>query len=144
MQHYSFVINLRIWHPNIDPALITAKLGLKPIVQHHAGLPRTTPKGRALGGTYSESHWNADPFEHGEYKSTEESVEDVLMSVVELLAPHKAFLHLLKSQGARLHLQVSTHSNKNYALVFDPELLAGCASIGLCLVHDTYPYPQNW
>jgi len=30
MQRYSFSIALRIWHPNIDPAIITGKLGLQP------------------------------------------------------------------------------------------------------------------
>lgn len=144
MQNFSFVVAIRIWHPGIDPVIISAKLGLVPWQQSRAGEPRVTPKGRPLGGIYAESHWSADPFSHGEYLSQEDSVEDVLMDVVEHLAPHKAFLLLLREQGARLHLQVSTHSNRNYALVLAPELLAQCAQLGMCFVHDAYPYPQNW
>lgn len=74
----------------------------------------------------------------------EDQVEDVLASVIALLEPQKAFLLLLGEQGARMHLQVSTHSNRNYALVFSPTLLRECAALGLSLVHDAYPYPQNW
>ena len=144
MQNFSFVVAIRIWHPSIDPAVISTTLGLAPRHQSKAGEPRVTPKGRPLGGTYAESHWSADPFARGEYLSHEDRVEDVFMDVVEFLAPNKAFLLSLREQGARLHLQVATHSNRNYALVFAPELLAQCAQLGICLVHDAYPYPQNW
>ena len=119
-------------------------LGLSPRHESRAGDPRITKKGRALGGVYAESHWAGDPFNHGEYQSHEDSVEDVFADVVELLAPHRAFLASLRAQGGRLHLQVSTHSTRNYALVFPPELLLAASQLGLCLVHDAYPYPQNW
>jgi hypothetical protein len=144
MQNFSFVVAFRIWHPDIDPDVISQTIGLTPRYSSRAGQPRTTSKGRALGGTYAESHWAVDPFGRGEYLSHEDSVEDVLADVVDLLAPHREFLLALREQGARLHLQVSTHSNRNYALVFSPALLSSLAELGLCLVHDAYPYPQNW
>ena len=144
MQNFSFVVALRVWHPRIDPAVISATLGLPPSRQSKAGEPRVTPKGRSLQGSYAESYWSADPFGRGEYRSHEDKVEDVFMDVVETLAPHKDFLLSLRDQGARLHLQVSTHSNRNYALVFAPDLLSKCADLGICLVHDAYPYPQDW
>lgn len=109
-----------------------------------AGEGRTTRKGRALGGLYAESYWHADPFDRGEYQSHEDAVEDVLFDVLDRLTPHKSFLLLLVDQGARAHLQVSTHSNRNYALELPPALLLLCAQLGLCLVHDAYPYPKNW
>lgn len=144
MQNFSFVVALRIWHPSIDPELISATLGLVPRYQSKVGEPRVTSKGRPLGGVHAESHWSTDPFEHGEYQSREDQVEDIFLDVLELLAPRKAFLRLLRDQGARMHLQVSTHSNRNYALVFPPELLLQCSELGLSLVHDAYPYPQDW
>jgi hypothetical protein len=144
MQSFSFVVAFRIWHPNIDPDVISETIGLTPRHKSKAGQPRATPKGRPLGGIHAESHWSVDPFAHGEYLSHEDRVEDVLTDVLELLAPHKSFFLSLREQGARLHLQVSTHSNRNYALVFSPELLSQCVELGLCLVHDAYPYPQSW
>ena len=144
MQDFSFVVALRIWHPDIDPDVISATLGLMPRHQSRAGEPRTTSKGRLLGGVHAESHWSTDPFDHGEYLSHEDQVEDIFFDVLEVLEPRKEFLCALRDQGARLHLQVSTHSNRNYALVFAPELLRRCSELGLSLVHDAYPYPQNW
>ena len=144
MQNFSFVVALRIWHPSIDPELISATLGLVPRHQSRVGEPRVTAKGHPLGGVYAESHWSTDPFDHGEYLSHEDQVEDVLFDVLKLLAPKREFLRLLGEQGARMHLQVSTHSNRNYALVFPPKLLLQCSDLGLSLVHDAYPYPQSW
>ena len=130
MQNFSFVVALRIWHPNIDPELISATLDLVPKHQSRFGEPRVTAKGHALGGVYAESYWSADPFGRGEYLSLEDQVEDVFFDVLEVLAPKREFLSLLREQGARLHLQVSTHSRRNYALVFPPDLLLQCSSLG--------------
>ena len=144
MQRYSFSIALRIWHPNIDPAVITGKLGLPSKYSATAGQPRQTPNRRPLSGAHAESYWHSDPFERGEYSSTDEIAEDALAEVLEVLNPHKQFLLLLREQGARLHLQVSSFSGRNYALELSPQFLAGCAELGLSVVHDVYPYAQNW
>jgi hypothetical protein len=144
LQRYSFSVELRIWHPTIDPAIITGKLGLKPKYTSMAGDPRQTPQGRPLGGTYAESYWHADPFERGEYSSTDDLAEDALASVVETLDPSKQFLLLLREQGARIHLQVSSFSGRNYAIELSPQFLLSCANLGISVVHDVYPYAQNW
>lgn len=144
MQNYSFSIALRIWHPNIDPAVISRILGLKAKYSGIAGAQRTTPQGRKLSGTYAESYWHSDPFGRGEYISTDELAEDALASVIEILSPKKSFLLLLREQGARIHLQVASFSHRNYALELSPTFLASCAELGLSLVHDVYPYAQRF
>jgi DNA modification methylase len=144
MQRYSFTISLRIWHPSIDPAMITGTLGLPAQHSATAGQPRKTPKGHALDGVHAESYWHSDPFERGEYSSTDESAEDALAEVLQVLKPNGSFLVLLRNQGARIHLQVSSFSGRNYALELSPEFLAGCAELGISVVHDVYPYAQNW
>lgn len=144
MQRYSFSIALRIWHPNIDPSVITGKLGMPSKYSAIAGQARQTPNGHPLSGTHAESYWHSDPFERGEYSSTDEIAEDALADVLAVLRPNKQFLLLLREQGARLHLQVSSFSGRNYALELSPEFLAGCAELGLSVVHDVYPYAQNW
>lgn len=109
-----------------------------------AGSPRQTPKGQQLGGVYSESYWHTDPFNRGEYLSADEIAEDVISDVLELVRPHKQFFLLIQEQGGRLHLQVNSFSKRNYALVLPPKLLVEMAELGLCFVHDVYPYEQNW
>ena len=144
VQRYSYSIALRIWHPSIDPAQITANLGLKPKCTNTAGQPRRTPKGRPLDGTYAESYWSADPFDRGEYSSTDDLAEDALAEVLEVLAPHKVFLLSLRESGARIILQVSSFSGRNYAVELSPALLAQSADLGLSIAHDVYPFAQHW
>lgn len=143
MQSYSFSVALRIWHPNIDPEVISRNLGLNAKHAAMAGTERTTPKGRKLGGVHAESYWHSDPFEIGDYASTDDLAEDVLASVAEVLAPKKSFLLLLREQGARLHLQVASFSHRNYAVELSPEFLRGCGELGLSVVHDVYPCAQG-
>lgn len=143
MQSYTFSVALRIWHPTADPDVISRTLGLKANYSAMAGAERTTPKGRKLAGTHAESYWHSDPFDRGEYSSTDDLVEDVLADVMELLLPKKAFLSLLREQGARVHIQVSSFSNRNYAFELSPTLLATCSELGVSIVHDVYPCRQG-
>lgn len=143
MQLYSYSLALRIWHPSIDPAVISRKLSLLPKHTSTAGRPRQTPNGRVLGGNYAESFWHSDPFALGEYSSTDDAAEDALAEVTKVLQPHKPFLLLLREQGARLHLQISSFSKRNYALELSPDFLAECSALGLSIVHDVYPCTQN-
>jgi hypothetical protein len=144
MQPYSFSVALRVWHPDIDPAVITAEVGFEPKTSWRAGEARCTPKGTALTGTRSESYWTSDPFNAGGYDSSDRVAEDVLSEVLDVLGPRKPFLLLLRQQGARIHIQVSSFSTNNYALELPPEILARSAELGASIVHDVYPYAQDW
>lgn len=144
MQRYSFTVALRIWHPSIDPALISGNLGLKPQRLCQAGEARRTPKGTLLTGAYPESYWHCYPFDVREYSSTDQIAADVLTDVLEILEPHKPFLLLLREQGARIHLQVSSFSARNYALELSPHMLLRSAELGISIVHDVFPSAQNW
>ena len=144
MQSYSFSIAVRIWHPSMDPQEISAALGMRAKHSAISGSQRITPNGRALGGVHAESYWHSDPFERGEYASTDDLAEDVLIDVLQLLRPHKDFLVGLKQQGARLHLQVSSFGTRNYALELPSEALAQFSELGLSFVHDIYPCAQGF
>jgi hypothetical protein len=143
VQLYSYSLALRIWHPSIDPVVITKKLSITPKHAYMAGRPRQTPNGRLLGGNHAQSYWHADPFAAGEYSSTDEIAEDALADVTKALQPHRHFLLLLREQGARLHLRISSFSRRNYALELSPDFLAECSALGLSIVHDVYPCSQN-
>jgi len=144
MQRYSYAIDIRIWHPSIKPEELTRVLGMQPSTFFEAGQPRKTPKGTPLEGVYRESYWNADPFDRGEYSSTDDLAEDALSEVLQLIEPHKAYLQKLRTEGARILIQVSSFSGRNYAFEFSPELLGKFAALGVGFAHDVYPYAQNW
>jgi hypothetical protein len=76
MQRYSYTIQLRIWHPALDPAIITGTFGMQPHVSAKVGEPRRTPKGKPLSGTHTENYWSAVPFDRHDYLSTDDVAED--------------------------------------------------------------------
>lgn len=139
MQNYSYWLDIRIWHPSIDPDEITRTLGITPDRTMRMGEKRMTPKGQLLDGMNRETYWVADPFGRGECLSTDYLIEDLLLETVEVLSPHKAFLLRLREEGGRIHLMVSSFSARNYAFEVPPVLLRQCADLGLSLVHDVYP-----
>lgn len=139
MQNYSFSMALRIWHPAMDPAEITAELGLQPERTMRAGERRMTPKGQLLDGLYAESYWCADPFNRGEWLSTDDAIEDLVAEILMVLEPHRTFLHRVRAEGGRIHLQVSSYSPRNYTFELPPEMLLRCGGLGLSIVHDVYP-----
>jgi hypothetical protein len=67
-------------------------------------------------------------------------IEDALVEVLQLLEPNKAFLLKLRSDGARVMIQVSSFGSRNYAFELSPELMSRYADIGVSLAHDVYPY----
>ncbi len=103
-------------------------------------MQRQTPKGQLLDGKYSESYWSADPFERGEYLSTDDLLEDAMAEVFDVLAPHTQFLLMLREQGARIHLSASSYGNRNYAVELSPQFMLRCAGLGISFVLDVYPH----
>ena len=144
MQRYSYIIRLRIWHPFIDPKMITRVLGMDPTNQSEAGQPGKTPKGRSLEGVYHESYWSADPFKRGEYSSTDDLIEDALADVLQAIEPHQTFFQNLRTEGGRIIVEVCSFSGRNYAFELSPEILSKLVTLGVSFVHDVYPYAQNW
>lgn len=144
MQTYSFVVSLRIWHPFIDPDDISSKLSVQPSAHFRAGERRQTPKGQLLDGNWPESYWNADLLSYGECLSHNRTIETVVADYIETLRPHQPFLLQLRTDGGRVLIQASSHSKRNYALEFSPDMLSALCSLGVGFAHDVYPYPQNW
>ena len=139
MQNYTFTMSLRIWHPGMDPAEITAALGLQPVRTMRAGERRMTPKGQLLDGLNAESYWCADPFQRGEWLSSDDTIEDLVAETLGWVEPHRAFLLRVRDEGGRMILWVSSYSPRNYTFELPPELLVRCGSLGLGFVHDVYP-----
>lgn len=137
MKLYSHILDLRIWHPTLDPDTVTHTLGIEPQHAWRAGDPRRTPKGTVLGGTRSTGYWAANPFDYGWRDSTDALVEDALEELVTYLEPHREFLSEL-AQNGEVRIWASTSSNRNYTLDLAPSMLARIASLGASITHDVY------
>ena len=140
MQHYSYIITLRIGHPTLDVDLVSQTLGLEPNVSWRAGDPRKTPRGTPLDGARREGYWTADPFAYGWRESTDALIEDALQEFVTFLEPHHQFLKKISEDGY-VRIWIGSHSNRNYAFELAPGVAARLASLGATLIHDVYQGP---
>ncbi|HTJ63909.1 MAG TPA: DUF4279 domain-containing protein [Alphaproteobacteria bacterium] len=141
MQKYSYYLDLRIWHPSISPDEITRELGIQPKYAWQAGQRRKTPKGTLLDGVYRESYWSTDPFGDGEISSSAYEAEDRATELLDILEPRRDVLLRLKSEGARIFLQISPYSNRMYGFEFSPDFLARCAGLGITLAFEIHSTP---
>jgi hypothetical protein len=143
MQLYSHSLLIRIWHPNVEPSLISKALGMESGRSWRAGDPRTTPRGTPLQGRNAESYWSADPFAYGWRPSTDSTLEDALSELIKALRLHKEFLQNLVSGGGRVLVHASSQGRRNYAVELSPALLGQLAELGVSLAHDVYSVPQG-
>jgi Domain of unknown function (DUF4279) len=137
MQLYSHIVDLRIWHPALNPDVVTQTLGLQPHSSWRAGDPRKTPKGTLLEGTRLTGYGSSKPFSYGWRESTDALVEDALEELVTFLEPHRDFLARIGASGC-VRIWASTCSKRNYAFDLAPEMLSGIASLGAAFTHDVY------
>lgn len=144
MQRYIYAIALRVWHPDIDLRVVSEELDIEASHSWAKGSPRRTPTGSRLEGCYEESYWHSDLHVQGKDSRPHQNAETILIRILARLKPHSAFLTWLHSEGATTQLTLSSFGKRNYAVVLSPELLSECAALSLSMVHDVYPYEQNW
>src|SRR5688572_15705825 len=135
MQLYSYIVDLRIWHPKLDPELISQTLAMTPQIAHRVGDPRRTPIGTPLEGLHRESYWSANPFMYGWRESSEIRIEGALEELIRYLEAHTGFLASISEEGI-VRIWVSSHSNENFAVELSPAILARLAKLGATFVHD--------
>ena len=141
MSAYGFYLDLRFWHPSIDPQLITTALGRQPSDTARAGEPRITPKGNPLTGVYPRSYWGQTILRVE--NSRELDAEAAIDRELELLLPHAEFLLELHKSGGTGMLELNSWSPDSYAFVLAPETLQKAGRIGLGIAHQVYQVPQN-
>lgn len=139
MQNYHFRLSVRVWHPSMEPELITRALNLAPNRQCRVGDPRSTPRGQRLDGLYAETYWYADLDDDAPINSNEKCLEDAVSEAVSRLQSASGFLQSVRESKGRAELFVGLYGRWNYGLEFSPELLANVAGLGLALSLDIYP-----
>ncbi len=143
METFEFQISLKIWHPSIDPGDISVAVGIAPKIMHKAGMPKKLPNGSPWKGSYAKSYWCADLVEFCE-TSSPSTIEEKLNRIIGCLAPKKDFFSKITHQGGQVQLWISTHSTKNYCVQLPCNPMKNLSNIGLEVLIDVYPCPQNW
>lgn len=138
MSEYEFTVSLRIRHPTIDPALITATLELEPQHTWKAGDPRRDPSGEQLDGDYRESYWMGQLMDTPQLSSETVSLETVLAQTLSQLRRSDEFLEQLNSGGGTSELQISLYARQNFQLELRPDLLTLAARLRVAIAVDVH------
>jgi hypothetical protein len=139
-----FHVELFIKHPAIDPADISAALGLEAHSAQRVGDPRTTPKGTPVSGNYWDTRWR---------HCVECSVPDQwyaaeVTRLLDRLEPHKAFFANLKSTGGNACVIIHFFSDGYLSDEIPHATLAKLVELGLDLgiecVSQTDNHDHRW
>jgi hypothetical protein len=136
---YRYDISLRVRHPSMDPAEISAALKLEPIRMWRAGDPRKTPKNTPLEGTWHDTCWTADVFK-GECPNR--TLAAALSEQVNRFSHHKSFFVKIRDERGRVEFYVGWFIDGNRGDEFDAALLAKLSELGVDLSLDIYPPPN--
>lgn len=136
--HYHYRISVRIRHPSAAPQRITEELGIQPWHFGKADERRRTPKGTPLNGFNSDSFWMARVLE-GRWPS---AIGDGIHEVLASLAPKKAFLHALRSEGGTIELFIGWFFENQSGDVLSYQSMALAGDLQVNLLFDVYPPDQ--
>lgn len=138
MHKFTYKISLRIWHPSMDPADISARLSLVPTFQWKAGQARQSPKGAPLKGFYKETYCSY-AITSDQYSALSESLRALLTD----LTPQKDFLHEVRSTGGRIECFIGWFSGSNSGEIFDHSLLSLFGELQIDLALDVYGQSEH-
>jgi hypothetical protein len=132
MRIFRFTINLRLWHPVLKSAEISAALGMTP--KPRVATRRAVPDdfGGTAGATYT--YWSS------EGRSGEDSqLLQVLEAFIAELEPHAPFLSSFRASGGRVELFVGWFaSRRSGGDVIGYDLLKQLGDLQIDLSFDVY------
>jgi hypothetical protein len=122
----------------MNPAEITAALGLAGHFTHRVGDRRKTPKGILLPGTYRDTRWRHSI----RYEVNDQWFVEALKTLVDRLVPHKAFLGRLRSTGGRTCVIIKFLGDGYFGDEIPRNVLAQLVDLELDLGIECYSEPQ--
>jgi hypothetical protein len=133
-----FDVELFIVHPTIDPAEITAALGIEPVRTHRVGDSRRTPKGKPLPGNYPDTRWRHCI----RHEAKDQWFADEFETRVSRIEPHAAFLGHLRTTGGRTQLIIQFLGDGYHGDTISADTLIKLANMGLSLGVECFVEPQ--
>jgi hypothetical protein len=132
-------VELFIVHPTMDPADITAALGLEPVHARRVGDERRTPKGTVLPGRHLDTRWR-----YGiRHDIRGQHFRHHVAALLDRLAPHKAFLADLRAGGGRATLIIQFLGDGYFGDTLPLGTLSRLADLQLGLGLEVYTIPQS-
>ena len=140
MSAYEFTVSLRIRHPTIDPAKISAALGIEPQHTWRAGEPRCDAAGVELGGAHHDSYWMGRLTEAPQLSSNGVSVEGVILRTLTHVRLVQPFLEELNAEGGVAELLVSLYARNDFRLELLPDSLTLLGRMHLAVAFDIHSH----
>lgn len=140
MSDYEFTINLRIRHPEIDPARITLRLGIEPQAAWKKGDARLNADGKPLQGTHRESYWTGRLMSAPKLSAEHSSVEAELRKILTQLRKSQEFFLELRSGGAICELHVSLFARHEFRVDLSSSSLELLGRLGLAVALEVHPH----
>lgn len=135
-----FGVALFIVHPTMDPADITAALGLEPTIVHPVGGEHRTPKGTVLPGRYRDTRWRHSI----RHETRGQHFAGAVAALLDRLSPQKAFLAELRATGGRATLIIAfLGDDGHFGDVLPLATLAKLTDLQLDLGVEVYTVPQS-
>jgi len=131
--------------PNIDPARITATLGVDPQASWKRGDTRIDSQGESRPGADRESYWTGRLMPAPQLSSENSSIKVELLQILARLRQHHEFLLKVRSEDASSELHVSLFARQEFRLDFQPSTLALLDRLGPAValeVHPDVPAPR--
>jgi len=140
MSEYEFTVSLRIRHPTMDPAAISAALGIQPQHTWRAGELRCDPSGAELGGAHHDSYWMGRLMDEPQLSSDSVSVERVILNTLHQLRRAQSFLEQLNAESGVAELLVSLYARDDFRLEFPSDSLTLLGRMHLGVALDVHPH----
>lgn len=140
MSDYEFTVSLRIRHPTVDPATITATLGIQPQHTWRAGQARRDAAGVELGGAHHDSYWMGKLMDEPQLSSESASVEGVILRTLNNLRRVQSYLEKLNSEGGVAELHVSLYARDDFQVELPSDALALLARLHLAVALHVHPH----
>ena len=127
-----------IWHPSIDPKLVSENLGLDPYITQKAGEPITTPQGVRVGGTYKVSKWN-----HIVRLKSSNSLLDQLDLFIDHLLTNREFIRSISQEGGEVSLYFNLVCPEYSNLVIKPKIMEKLVDMKIEFGFEVFGITQN-
>lgn len=143
MNPYKYKISLRLRHPSLNLAKISAELlKLAPTLKigriSNFGEKRTTPAGKPLDGNYKASIAGFVFAEHT-YGSKDKTLEDTVSEILDEFKPSKSLLNSFFKEDGRAELFVGLFIDENSGITLPPSLTEKLTDFKIELQLDIYP-----
>jgi hypothetical protein len=112
---FTYAVSLRVRHPNLDPAVVTETLRLKPLHTWKAGAPRRSATGAALGGEHRDSYWSA-PLPGESVGVAGFPLELFMAQQLLQLSRHREFLSRIQAESGQISLLIEISRIENAVL----------------------------